>query len=92
MPVAAGGVTFGFSFRFTLVADGLALTTRRTRPANGGSFTNVITDGYSVAGDVLTVERQLSVVQQPSGMLVTLSDPRNNRQTIVYRRDAASAR
>jgi hypothetical protein len=90
MPVAAGGVTFGFSFRFTLVADGF--TTRRTRPANGGSFTNVITDGYSVAGDVLTVERQLSVVQQPSGMLVTLSDPRNNRQTIVYRRDAASAR
>jgi hypothetical protein len=84
-PHDAGGVTLGFSFRFTLVADALALTTRRTR--NGGSLTNVVTDAYTVADNALTIERQLSVVQQPPGILVTLADPRSNRQTIVYRRE-----
>ena len=88
-PHEAGGVTLGFSFRFTLVADGLALTTRRTR--NGGSLTNVVTDAYTVADNALTIERQLSVVQQPPGILVTLSDPRSNRQTIVYRRDTQAS-
>jgi hypothetical protein len=35
---------------------------------------------------VLTVERQLSVLAQPPGNLVTLSEASNNRQTLVYRR------
>ena len=81
-----------------LVADALALTTRNVRCCQRGyAFTNVITDAYSVAGDTLTVERQLSVVVQPAGVkegradpgpgrLATLQDPNNNRQTIVYRR------
>jgi hypothetical protein len=37
------------------------MNTQRTR----GAFTNIITDAYSTAGDVLTVERQLSVLAQP---------------------------
>jgi hypothetical protein len=83
------------STRVTLVAGALAVTTRRTRHQRGYAFTNIITDAYSVNGDVLTVERQLAVavqadpdnagVQSP-GHLVELSDPKNNRQTIVYRR------
>ena len=82
---------------FTLVAETLALTTRRYREDRGYGFTNVITDACSVAGDVFTVERQLSVVVQPlawedghartgPGRLATLEDPNNNRQTFVYRR------
>ncbi|HEY3043144.1 MAG TPA: hypothetical protein VGJ39_03915 [Vicinamibacterales bacterium] len=77
------GAVLDRRYRFTLVADMLALTSRLTR----GTFTNIITDAYKVAGDVLTVERQLSVLSQPPGNLVTLSDPRNNRQTLVYRRN-----
>ena len=50
------------------------------------ALVNMITDAYSVSGDVLTIERQLSVVQTPPGVLVTLLVPRNNRQTLVYRR------
>jgi hypothetical protein len=81
--------------RVTLVAGALAVTTRRTRHQRGYAFTNIITDAYSVNGDVLTVERQLAVsvqaepdragVQSP-GHLVELENPANNRQTIVYRR------
>ena len=81
--------------RVTLVAGALAVTTRRTRRLRGYAFTNIITDAYSVNGDVLTVERQLAVavqadpdrtgVQSP-GHLVELENPANNRQTIVYRR------
>ena len=69
-------------YSFTLVAGMLALTSRLTR----GAFTNIITDAYASAGDVLTVERQLSVLAQPPGNLVTLEDDKNNRQTLVYRR------
>lgn len=82
--------------RVTLVAGALAVTTRRTRRQRGYAFTNIITDAYSVNGDVLTVERQLAVAVEPDpapgsgiqspGHLVELSEPRNNRQTIVYRR------
>ena len=81
------------SSRFTLVAGGLALTSIVKRPGNGGPapsppfrLTNIVTDAYSVQGDTLTVERQLSVLREPPGELVTLADSRNNRQTIVYRR------
>jgi hypothetical protein len=84
------------------VADALAVTTRRTRRQRGYAFTNVITDAYSAKGDVLTVERRLDVVVQAlaspdsrtegnygPGHLVQLQDPKNERQTIVYRRQAA---
>ena len=51
----------------TLVADAVALTTRNFRCCSRGyAFTNVITDAYSVSGDTLTLERQLSVVVQPA--------------------------
>lgn len=76
------GATLDIRHRFTLVAGMVALTSERTR----GTFTNIITDAYATNGDVLTVERQLSVLAKPAGNLVTLSDERNNRQTLVYRR------
>ena len=86
---------------FALMAEALELTTRRYREDRGYAFTNVITDAYSVSGDVLTIERQLSVVVQPlawedgrartgPGRLATLEDPNNNRQTFVYRRNTQS--
>ena len=88
----------GRSTSFALVAESLALTTRRYREDRGYGFTNVITDASSVSGDVLTIERQLSVVVQPlvledgrarpgPGRLATLETPDNNRQTFVYRRN-----
>jgi hypothetical protein len=60
----------------------VALTSKRLR----GNFTNIITDAYVATDNVLTVERQLSVLAQPPGNLVTLSDERKNRQTLMYRR------
>jgi hypothetical protein len=86
-----GGAVANFHFSFALVADALALTTRRTRSDRGHAFTNIITDAYAVRGDVLTIERQLSVLVEPPGNLVTLQDENNNRQTFVYRRVAAAA-
>ena len=78
-------------YSFLLVADMLALTTRWTRPPSLGDIRNattieIITDACRVNGDVLTVERQLSVVRQPPGSIATMQNPGNNRQTIVYRR------
>ena len=63
----------------------LALTIRKP-PLPGRQTAIVMTDAYAVAGDVLTVERQRSVLQQPPGSFVTLEDPLNGRQTVVYRR------
>jgi hypothetical protein len=80
------GAVLDRRYSFTLVAGALALTSRRTRTRDGRAFTNIITDAYAVSGEVLTVERQLSVLVQPPGNLATLEDPNNNRQTIVYRR------
>lgn len=79
---ARTGAVLDRRFSFTLVAGMVALTSRRTR----GQFTNIITGAYSASGDVLTVERQLSVLASPPGNLVTLSEESNNRQTLVYRR------
>lgn len=86
------GASLDRTHRFTLVAGALALTHTSTRTEAGGPrqsnrrLTTIITDAYSVAGDVLTVERQHSVLLEPPGHLVTLMNPGNNRQTIVYRR------
>ena len=77
------GAVLDRRYSFTLVAGMVALTSKRTR----GAFTNIITDAYAAAGDVLTIERQLSVLAQPPGNLVTLSEDGNNRQTLVYRRN-----
>jgi hypothetical protein len=84
----------------TLVADMLAATTRRTRRTDRGyAVTTVVTDAYAVNGDVLTVERQMSVVVAPltlrdgratdvagPGHLAELENPNNYRQTLIYRR------
>jgi len=82
-----------------LVADTLATTTRRIRRNRGYAITTLVTDAYAVNGDVLTVERQLSVLVAPltlkdgrvtdaagAGHFVELENPNNNRQTLVYRR------
>jgi len=76
------GTTLDIRYAFTLVAGMVALTSKRTR----GDFTNIITDAYTASGNTLTIERQLSVLANPQRNLVTLSDERNNRQTLVYRR------
>jgi hypothetical protein len=90
---------FGTERSVVLVGDALAVTTRRTRRDRGYAFTNVITDAYTVNGDELTVERQLSVVvatlmlrdgrvtdESAAGHFAELENPNNSRQTIVYRR------
>ncbi len=81
------GVEIEHRYSFTLVADMLALTSRLTRQDNGRpALTEIVTDAYRVAGDTLTVERQLSQLVEPPGHLTTFAVPTNNRQTIVYRR------
>jgi hypothetical protein len=80
---AKTGAVLDHRYSFTLVAGMVALTSKRTR----GDFTNIVTDAYAVSGGTLTVERQLSVLAQPPGNLVALSDDKNNRQTLVYRRE-----
>ena len=80
------GTPLNRSYRFTLVSETLALTTKVRR----GENSTIITDAYSVAGGVLRVERQLSVLVENPGYLSTLSDPANNRQTIVYRRSSGT--
>ena len=81
------GVGIDRFHRFTLVAGAVALTHRAIR--GGGPDdrrSNIITDAYSVAGATMTVERQLSVTVTPPGHVLVMSDPRNNQQTFVYRR------
>jgi hypothetical protein len=86
------GAVLDQGYSFTLVAGTLALTSKRIRRNQSGqTYTNIITDAYSVSDDVLTVERQLSVLIQPPGTLATLEDPNNNRQTLVYRRKTNDA-
>lgn len=82
------GAPLATRFTFTLVAEGLALTSRLGRccDTGGRSTTEIITDLYDLtAWDVLTVTRQLSYLR-PEGYLRDLSGLRNNAQTIVYRR------
>ena len=72
-------------YRFTQVADSVALT-RRLRlgtPAEPGA--ELVTDAYSVAGSVLTVERLRSHVFPP-GSVAVLPEPGSHRMTLVYRR------
>ena len=82
---AATGVMLDRSYRFTLVADMLALTIKEGRHGDTGPFT-LVTDAYAVDGDVLTLHRQLSSIS-PSRTVYTMAEPTNNfRHTFVYRR------
>jgi hypothetical protein len=82
---AATGVALARSYRFTLVADMLALTIKEGRHGEDGAFT-LVTDAYAVDGDALTMHRQLSSIA-PSRTIYTMVDPANNlRHTFVYRR------
>jgi hypothetical protein len=83
------GAVASFSYLFTLVGDMLALTETRSSTRDGRRSTNIATEAYEVNGDVLTVERQLSVLVEPPGHLVAFEDPGNYRQTFVYRKVAA---
>lgn len=85
-PALPSGAVASFRYSLTLVADMLALTETRSSSRDGRSFTNIATEAFAVAGDVLTVERQLSVLVEPPGNLVAFDDPGNYRQTFVYRR------
>jgi len=81
------GVGIDRFYRFTQVADSVALT-RRLRtgtPVEPGA--ELITDAYSVAGAVLTVERLRSHVFPP-GSVAVLKEPGSHRMTLVYRRQA----
>jgi hypothetical protein len=81
------GVGLDRFYRFTQVADSVALT-RRLRtgtPVEPGA--ELITDAYSVAGAVLTVERLRSHVFPP-GSVAVLKEPGSHRMTLVYRRQA----
>jgi len=76
-------------YSFRLVADALALTEKHM--SSGGGFT-LSTDAYSVAGDVLTVHRQLSAVT-PAGHILVMQVPANNfRYTYIYRRETPGNR
>jgi hypothetical protein len=86
------------AYSFVLVADALALTekmsnwVRRGDPqmTNRDAFT-MVTDAYSVEGDVLTVHRQLTSVNG-SGEIYVMKEPANQRrQTYIYRRAPAQA-
>ena len=72
-------------FRFTQVADSVALTRRLRQgtPAEPGA--ELVTDAYSVAGSVLTVERLRTHVVPP-GSVAVMKEPGSHRMTLVYRR------
>jgi hypothetical protein len=77
---------YEYHLTFLLVADALVLTTKTTNWVLKSGFT-LVTDAYSVAGDVLTLHRQLVSVRPP-GQIATMSEPTNNfRHTYSYRRE-----
>lgn len=79
------GVTLDRGYRFTLVADMLALTVKERMSNAHGPFT-LVTDAYAVDGNVLTVHRQLASVND-AGQIYVMQDPANNsRHTYIYRR------
>lgn len=68
------------------MADALALTVKNAA-TDGRGNTTLVTDAYSVNGDVLTLHRQLSTILLPAGHIATMREPANNfRQTYIYRR------
>ena len=68
------------------VADALVFVTSES-PRDGGF--NLVTDAYTVDGDVLTARRQLVAIRAP-GYIATMQEPSNNHpHTFIYRRAAA---
>jgi hypothetical protein len=90
-PELPGGAVAEFRHSFTLVGDMLALTKTRSGSRDGRRTTRIITEGYAVSADVLTVERQLSVLVEPPGILAAFGNPADYHQMFVYRRVAATA-
>jgi hypothetical protein len=84
---------YEISYTFLLVADALALTmksqnwVRRGDPqmSERDAFT-MVTDAFSVNGDLLTVHRQLTSVNGNGEIWVMQGRTGNTRQTYVYRR------
>ena len=73
--------------RFLLVSDALVFTTSETPPESGF---NIVTDAYSVDGDVLTARRQLVAVRAP-GYIATMQEPSNRHpHMFIYRRAPAA--
>jgi hypothetical protein len=72
-------------YRFTQVADSVALTRRLRLGTRTEPGAELITDAYSVAGSVLTVERLRSHVFPP-GSVAVMNEPGSHRMTLVYRR------
>lgn len=89
---------YELSYTFLLVADALALTekthnwVRRGDPlmSDRDAFT-MVTDAYSVNGDVLMVHRQLTSVNGNGEIWVMQGPTGNFRQTYFYRRSPAPA-
>ena len=83
------GAEFTPRYSFALVAEALALTAKRemSPDADGRIRTEIVTDAYALRDfNTLIVERQLSVLVQPPGSLMTLARLRNNKTTFIYRR------
>ena len=83
------GVAFVPRYSFALVSEALALTAKHEMgpDADGRVRTEIVTEAYSLRDfNTLVVERQLSVLMQPPGSLMTLARLRNNKTTFVYRR------
>ena len=82
---ARTGVTISRSLRFTFVADMLALTIREAPPNGRRGFTQ-FTDALAVDGDVLTLYRQLTSMND-AGAIYVMQEPANNfKHTFIYRR------
>jgi hypothetical protein len=81
------GVGLDRFYRFTQVADSVALTRRLRLGTPAEPAAELVTDAYSVAGSMLTVERLRSHVVPP-GSVAVLKEPGSHRMTLVYRRQA----
>lgn len=79
------GVGLDRFYRFTQVADSVALTRRLRMGSPTEPGAELLTDAYSVAGSVLTVERLRSHVFPP-GSVAVMDEPGSHRMTLVYRR------
>jgi hypothetical protein len=79
------GVGLDRFYRFTQVADSVALTRRLRMGTPAEPSAELVTDAYSVAGSVLTVERLRSHVFPP-GSVAVMTEPGSHRMTLVYRR------
>lgn len=73
--------------RFLLVSDALVFTTSDVPRTDGF---NIVTDAYSLEGDVLIARRQLVAIRAP-GYIATMQEPSNNHPHVfVYRRAPAA--